>query len=55
MGRIYDDITQTIGHTPLVKLTRVNPVPQVEIFVKCEFLNPRPGEAEAPTNQPPDP
>lgn len=29
-----------IGNTPLLKLTRVIESPDVEIYVKCEFLNP---------------
>ena len=34
------NILGKIGNTPLVKLARVHAVPDVEIFVKCEFLNP---------------
>lgn len=33
-------ILDTIGNTPLVKLTRINPNPKVTILVKLEFLNP---------------
>ncbi len=33
-------ILDTIGHTPLVKLNRINPNPQVTILVKVEFFNP---------------
>lgn len=33
-------ILQTIGNTPLVKLQKLSPRKDVEIFVKCEFLNP---------------
>ena len=29
-----------IGHTPLLKLNHVNETPDVDIYVKCEFLNP---------------
>lgn len=29
-----------IGNTPLIKLNRVNDVPDVDIYVKCEYLNP---------------
>ena len=29
-----------IGNTPILKLKRVNESPDVEIYVKCEFLNP---------------
>ncbi len=41
-GRIYDDITQTIGGTPLVLLNRLPQThgAQAEILVKCEFFNP---------------
>lgn len=36
----YQTILQTIGHTPLVKLARLSPHPDVTILAKCEFLNP---------------
>ena len=40
MGRIYDDITQTIGHTPLVRLNRLAEGVDALIAVKLEFFNP---------------
>ncbi|MBW7997038.1 MAG: cysteine synthase A [Candidatus Glassbacteria bacterium] len=40
MGRIYDDITQTIGRTPLVKLNRIAAGVDAEIVAKLEFFNP---------------
>jgi cysteine synthase A len=40
MGRLYRDITETIGHTPLVRLNRVTEGLQAEIYGKCEFFNP---------------
>ncbi|MCX8038595.1 MAG: cysteine synthase A [Candidatus Sumerlaeia bacterium] len=40
MGRIYDDITQTVGHTPLVRLNRLTRGMDATILVKCEFANP---------------
>ena len=33
-------ILETVGNTPLVKLEKINPYPNVEIFVKLEFFNP---------------
>ncbi|HEV3165397.1 MAG TPA: cysteine synthase A [Isosphaeraceae bacterium] len=39
-GRIYDDITQTIGNTPLIRLKRVSAGCQAEIVVKPESFNP---------------
>ncbi len=41
-GRIYDDITQTIGGTPLVRLSRMAAAAGVEaeILAKLEFFNP---------------
>ncbi len=39
-GRIFDDITQTIGGTPLVRLNRLVPKDQATVLVKCEFFNP---------------
>ncbi|RLE13438.1 cysteine synthase A [Candidatus Aerophobetes bacterium] len=40
MGRIYEDITQTIGKTPMVKLSRIAKDLDVEIIAKLEFFNP---------------
>ena len=37
---IYDNILQTIGNTPSVRLNRVGSEFDCEIFVKCEFMNP---------------
>src|SRR5438552_4583932 len=39
-GRIYDDITKCIGHTPLVKLRRVVGDCKATIVVKPENFNP---------------
>jgi len=41
-GRVYDDITQTIGNTPLVRLTRMGDAAncKAEILLKLEFFNP---------------
>jgi len=40
MSRIYNDITETIGHTPLVKLNRVTVGLHATVLLKCEFFNP---------------
>jgi cysteine synthase A len=39
-GRIYDDITQTIGDTPLVRLRRVTSGCQAVVVAKLESFNP---------------
>ncbi len=39
-GRIYDDITQTIGETPLVRLRRVTKGCAAEVVAKLENFNP---------------
>jgi cysteine synthase A len=39
-GRIYDDITQTIGHTPLVRLRRVVGDARATVVGKLENFNP---------------
>lgn len=41
-GRIYDDVTQTLGNTPLVRLSqlRKNSALQADILLKLEFFNP---------------
>ena len=40
MGKIYNNITETIGRTPLVKLQKVTAGLDATIALKCEFFNP---------------
>ena len=40
MGRIFDDITKTVGNTPLVRLNRVAHGLNATILAKLEFFNP---------------
>lgn len=40
MGRIYEDITKTVGNTPLVKLNRVTNGLHATVLVKLESFNP---------------
>ncbi len=40
MGRIFEDITKTIGNTPLVRLNRIAKGLKSEIAVKLECFNP---------------
>jgi len=35
-----NQVLNTIGNTPLVKLKKINPNPNVDIYVKLEFFNP---------------
>ncbi|MFA4833683.1 MAG: cysteine synthase [Patescibacteria group bacterium] len=37
---IYQNILETIGNTPLVKINKLNPNPKVLMAVKLEFFNP---------------
>ncbi len=37
---IYDNILQCIGQTPVVRLQRIGADLPVELFAKCEFMNP---------------
>src|SRR5271154_6275249 len=39
-GRIFNDITETIAGTPLVRLNRIIPPGGGTVLVKCEFFNP---------------
>jgi cysteine synthase A len=39
-GRIYDNISETIGSTPLVRLNRIAGSEMAEVCVKLEFANP---------------
>jgi len=38
-GRLYDNIVDTVGGTPLVKLNRISAGIQATIAIKCEFFN----------------
>src|SRR5579872_1448932 len=40
MGRIYNNIVETVGRTPLVKLNKVTEGVDATILLKCEFFNP---------------
>ncbi len=40
MKGAVQDLTQAIGHTPIVKLNKVATGVAADIFVKCEYLNP---------------
>src|SRR2546430_1133211 len=40
MGRIYNNIVETVGRTPLVRLNRVTEGVPATILLKCEFFNP---------------
>ncbi|HEY8900154.1 MAG TPA: cysteine synthase A [Chthoniobacterales bacterium] len=40
MGKIYNNIVETVGRTPLVKLNRVTAGLPATIALKCEFFNP---------------
>jgi cysteine synthase A len=39
MGRLYDNILETIGHTPVVKINRLAPA-HVNLYAKIEAFNP---------------
>jgi cysteine synthase len=40
MGKIYNDIVETVGRTPLVKLNHVTEGLPATVALKCEFFNP---------------
>ena len=40
MGRIFSDITKTVGNTPLVKLNRITEGLEATVLAKLEFFNP---------------
>ena len=39
-GGLYDDVTQTIGNTPVVKISPKTAPEGVTVYAKCEFFNP---------------
>ncbi len=40
MARIYNDIVETVGRTPLVRLNRITDGALATVLLKCEFFNP---------------
>src|ERR1700735_5915501 len=40
MGRLYNNIVETVAHTPLVRLNKVTAGLDATILLKCEFFNP---------------
>src|SRR5690349_8864914 len=40
MGHVYNNIVETVGRTPLVRLNRVTTGLDATILLKCEFFNP---------------
>lgn len=40
MAKLYQNITEVIGNTPLVKLNKIVPEDSAEIYVKLEYQNP---------------
>jgi cysteine synthase A len=40
MGRIYNNIVETVGRTPLVRLNKVTAGVDATVLIKCEFFNP---------------
>src|SRR5665647_1433869 len=40
MMHMYNNILDTIGHTPLVRINRLNPNPNVRLYAKLEGFNP---------------
>src|ERR1700691_3699086 len=40
MARIFNNIVETVGNTPLVRLNRVTAGLEATILLKCEFFNP---------------
>ncbi len=40
MARLFKDITEIIGHTPLVRLNRMTQDVDAEVYAKLEFCNP---------------
>ena len=40
MANIYQDITELVGQTPIVKLNRIVPQDAADVYVKLESFNP---------------
>src|ERR1700759_4875454 len=40
MGHIYNNIVETVGRTPLVRLNKVTAGIDATVLLKCEYFNP---------------
>lgn len=40
MGKIFNNIVETVGHTPLVRLNRITAGLPATVAIKCEYFNP---------------
>ena len=40
MANIFNDIVETVGRTPLVRLNKVTEGIDATVLLKCEFFNP---------------
>ena len=40
MGKLFNNIVETVGHTPLVRLNRITAGLEATIAIKCEYFNP---------------
>ena len=40
MSNVYNNILETIGNTPLVKLNKLTDENSADVYVKVEFMNP---------------
>src|SRR6188768_2765895 len=40
MGHVYNNIVETVGRTPLVRLNKVTAGLEATVLLKCEFFNP---------------
>ena len=39
-GRTYDDVTQAMGDSPMIRINRLVPAEHAVVYAKCEFFNP---------------
>lgn len=39
-NKVYENVAQAIGDTPMIRLNRVIPAGQATVFAKCEFFQP---------------
>ena len=38
--KVYDNIIEAVGKTPLVRLNKVVPPGAAQVLAKCEYMNP---------------
>jgi cysteine synthase A len=40
LGKTFDNVVESVGNTPMIRINRLVPPDGATVFAKCEFFNP---------------